>query len=67
MPDRIEIHNALSPIVTKLELLVQLPPIMDTAGRYCACSSVILDMVGDYVKELRRTLDAFVDEYAREH
>jgi hypothetical protein len=65
MLDRIEIHNILSPIVAKLELLAQLPAVFDAARTKHGCHGVVLDMMADYISELRRTLDTFVDGYAQ--
>jgi hypothetical protein len=59
--DPIGWHNSLSPIVSKLEFLTRLAPILDTDQAYGECVLLIHDMVGDYVGQLRRSLDALVE------
>jgi hypothetical protein len=58
---RIAVHNELSPIITKLELLTRLAPVLDSDRDYLECLGTINDMVGDYVGQLRRSLDALVE------
>jgi hypothetical protein len=59
--DLIAVHNALSPTISKLELLSRLSPMLDTDREYAQCLGTIIDMMGDYVDQLRRTLDALVE------
>jgi hypothetical protein len=61
MCDRIAVHNELSPIISKLEFLSRLAPILDTQAEYGACILLINDMMGDYVGQLRRSLDAIAE------
>lgn len=61
MCDRIAVHNELSPIITKLELLTRLAPVLDSDRDYLECLGTINDMVADYVGQLRRTLDAIAE------
>jgi hypothetical protein len=58
--DPIGWHNRLSPIVSKLEFLSRLAPVLDTNEAYGECILLINDMVGDYTAQLRRALDALV-------
>jgi hypothetical protein len=55
--DLIDIHNALSPTISKLEFLSRLAPILDNQQEYYATLGLILDMQADYIHQLRRTLD----------
>jgi hypothetical protein len=59
--DPMELHNAISPIITKLELLSRLSPMLDSDKEYAQCLVTIIDMMGDYIGQLRRTLDAYKD------
>jgi hypothetical protein len=58
--DPIAIHHALSPTITKLELLSRLSPLLDTDREYAECLGTIIAMMGDYIVQLRHTLDAVV-------
>jgi hypothetical protein len=59
--DRIDVHNLLSPIVEKLELLSRLAPVLDTEREFAHALSTILSIIQDYVQLLRRELDALVN------
>jgi hypothetical protein len=61
MCDRIAVHNELSPIISKLELLTKLAPVLDSDRDLLQCLHTINDMVSDYVGELRRALDAIAE------
>jgi hypothetical protein len=58
--DPVSVHNALSPTITKLELLSRLSPLLDTDREYAECLGTIIDMMSDYIVRLRHTLDALV-------
>jgi hypothetical protein len=55
-------HNALSPIVTKLELLSRLSPMLDTDRERAQALAILNEIMGDYVRALRQALDALVEE-----
>jgi hypothetical protein len=59
--DPIAIHTALSPIITKLELLSRLSPMLDTDREYAQALAVLNAIMGDYVMALRQALDALVE------
>jgi hypothetical protein len=61
MCDRVAVHNELSPIISKIELLTRLAPVLDNDRDYLECLHTINDMVSDYVGELRRALDAIAE------
>jgi hypothetical protein len=61
MCDRIAVHNELSPIISKIELLTSLAPVLDDDRDLIQCLHTINDMVADYARELRRTLDAIAE------
>lgn len=51
--DRTDAHNALSPIVTKLELLSRLSPMLDTDRERAQALAILNEIMGDYVRALR--------------
>jgi hypothetical protein len=61
MADLLEVHNTLSPIVTKLELLSRLSPMLDTDRGYAQALAILNEIMGDYVAALRQALDALVE------
>lgn len=61
MADLVEVHNTLSPIVTKLELLSRLSPMLDTDREYAQALAILNEIMGDYVAALRQALDALVE------
>jgi hypothetical protein len=61
MADLLEVHNTLSPIVTKLELLSRLSPMLDTDREYAQALAILNEIMGDYVAALRQALDALVE------
>jgi hypothetical protein len=61
MCDRIAAHNELSPIISKLEFLSRIAPMLDNQQEYFATLGLINGMMGDYVDQLRRALDAMGD------
>jgi hypothetical protein len=61
MADLIEVHNTLSPIVTKLELLSRLSPMIDTDREYAQALAVLNEIMADYVAALRQALDALAE------
>ena len=61
MADLLEVHNTLSPIVTKLELLSRLSPMLDTDREYTQALAILNEIMGDYVAALRQALDALVE------
>jgi hypothetical protein len=61
MADLLEVHNTLSPIVTKLELLSRLSPMLDTGREYAQALAILNEIMGDYVAALRQALDALVE------
>jgi hypothetical protein len=60
MVDLVAVHNTLSPIVTKLELLSRLSPMLDTDREYAQALAILNAIMGDYVSALRQALDALV-------
>jgi hypothetical protein len=55
--EMIDMHNALSPALTKIELY-RLSPVMDTDRETVATLGLLLlEMVQDYARALRQTLD----------
>jgi hypothetical protein len=56
--DPIRLHNELSPIVEKLELLSRLSPVLETDQEFARTMTVVMQIISDYVAQLRRTLEA---------
>ena len=61
MADLLEVHNTLSPIVTKLELLSRLCPMLDMDREYTQALAILNEIMGDYVAALRQALDALME------
>jgi hypothetical protein len=53
-------HNELSPIVEKLELLSRLSPVLETDQEFAHTMTIVMQIISDYVAQLRRTLEALV-------
>jgi hypothetical protein len=62
MVDPVAVHNTLNPIVTKLELLSRLSPMLDTDRERAQALAILNEIMGDYVRALRQALDALVEE-----
>ena len=56
--DPIRLHNELSPIVEKLELLSRLSPVLETDQEFARTMTIVMQIISDYVAQLRRTLEA---------
>jgi hypothetical protein len=56
--DPVNWHNELSPLLEKLEFLVALDPVLDSDRAQARALSILLGIIGDYVGQLRRALDA---------
>jgi hypothetical protein len=65
--DPIEVHNALSPTLTKLELLSRLSPLLDTEREYAQVLNTIISMMADYIHEMRTLVDGFVQTETGDH
>jgi hypothetical protein len=61
MADLIEVHNTLSPIVSKLELLSRLSPMLDSDREYAQALAILNEIMADYIDALRKALDALVE------
>jgi hypothetical protein len=58
--DPISWHNELSPIVEKSELLSRLSPVLETDQEFARTMTIVMQIISDYVAQLRRTLEALV-------
>jgi hypothetical protein len=59
--DRTDVHSALSPIITKLELFSRLSPMLDTDREYAQALAILNAIMADYVSALRQALDVLVE------
>jgi hypothetical protein len=58
--DPIEVHSKLNRPLSKLELLSRLSPLLDSDREYAQCLSLIIDMMADYIGQVRAVVDGFV-------
>lgn len=61
MPDLTDVHNALSPIIAKIEFLTCLSPMLETDREYSQALVILNEIIGDYVRSLREVLDDLVE------
>jgi hypothetical protein len=56
--DSVALHDELAPIVEKLELLTRLSPVLETDQEFARTMTIVMQIISDYVAQLRRTLEA---------
>jgi hypothetical protein len=64
--DPVTWHNTLSPLLEKLEFLVALVPMLESDQAQARALSVLLSIVGDYVAQLRHTVDTLMSGESQE-
>jgi hypothetical protein len=55
--DFVDAYNVLSPVLSKIELLCRLSPLLDSDREYSQTLVQLLEITSDYAQVLRRTLD----------
>jgi hypothetical protein len=55
--DPVDIHNLLSPHLSRIELLSRLSPVLGSEQETVETLVLVLEMVGDYARALRQALD----------